>query len=56
MFENLGFKILATDGTNRLLNENGIKSGPILKLHEGRPNIVDAIMNKEINMIIKTPI
>ena len=56
MFENLGFKILATDGTNRLLNENCIKSISILKLHEGRPNILDAIMNKEINLIINTPI
>ncbi|HEY9161885.1 MAG TPA: carbamoyl-phosphate synthase large subunit [Desulfomonilia bacterium] len=56
MFDKLGFKILATDGTSRLLNENGIKSVPILKLHEGRPNILDAIMNKEINLIINTPI
>jgi carbamoyl-phosphate synthase large subunit len=56
MFEKLGFKILATNGTNRLLNENGIKSDSILKLHEGRPNILDAITNKEINLIINTPI
>ncbi|MHB1485902.1 MAG: carbamoyl-phosphate synthase large subunit [Saccharofermentanales bacterium] len=52
----LDFKILATEGTRAFLAENGIKSEKIKKLHEGRPNIVDGIMNKEIQMIINTPI
>jgi len=54
-FDNLEFKIKATNGTNRFLSENGIKSELILKIYEGRPNIVDGIMNGEIHLIINTP-
>jgi len=54
-FKNLGFKILATEGTHRLLADNGIETEPILKMHEGRPNIVDAIKNGEIQLVINTP-
>jgi len=54
-FEKLGFKIIATQGTHKFLEENGIKSEPILKLHQGRPNIVDAIKNGEIQLVINTP-
>ncbi len=52
----LGFTIYATAGTGHFLNEHGIATCPIKKLHEGRPNIVDAIKNKEIHLIINTPI
>ena len=52
----IGFNILATDGTHKFLTKNRIESTPIKKVHEGRPNIVDAIHNKEINLIINTPI
>jgi carbamoyl-phosphate synthase large subunit len=55
LFDELGFKIKATNGTNRFLSENGIKSELILKIYEGRPNIVDGIMNGEIHLIINTP-
>ncbi len=54
-FQKLGFKIKATEGTHRFLTDNGIKSERILKMHEGRPNIVDAIKNNEIQLIINTP-
>jgi carbamoyl-phosphate synthase large subunit len=54
-FQNLGFKIKATAGTHQFLAKNKIKSEPILKMHEGRPNIVDAIKNGEIQLIINTP-
>ncbi len=54
-FENLGFKILATDGTYKLLSENGVKSEHILKMHEGRPNILDSIKNGRIQLVINTP-
>ena len=54
-FDKLGFKIRATEGTCRFLAEKGIKTEPILKMHEGRPNIIDAIKNKEIQLIINTP-
>ena len=54
-FKNLNFRIKATNGTNRFLDENGIDSEPILKMHEGRPNIVDGIKNGEIQLVINTP-
>jgi len=54
-FRNLGFKIRATEGTHRFLADNGIETEPILKMHEGRPNIVDGIKNLEIRLVINTP-
>jgi carbamoyl-phosphate synthase large subunit len=54
-FHRLGFQIKATEGTHMFLGEHGIPSERILKMHEGRPNIVDGIMNKEIDLIINTP-
>jgi len=51
-----GFNLLATEGTQKFLTEKGIPSTFIKKVHEGRPNIVDAIHNKEIQLIINTPI
>jgi len=52
----LGFNIYATGGTSRFLKEHGIPNREIKKLYEGRPNIVDAIKNKDIHLIINTPI
>jgi carbamoyl-phosphate synthase large subunit len=54
-FKNLGFKIRATNGTHRFLSENSIESEQILKMHEGRPNIVDGIKNGEIHLVVNTP-
>jgi len=54
-FKNLGFNIRTTEGTHRFLADNGIDTEPILKMHEGRPNIVDAVKNGEIHLIINTP-
>ena len=55
-FAEMGFAILATEGTQRFLAENGIASSPILKEHEGRPNITDAIKNGEIQLVVNTPV
>lgn len=55
-FIKMEFKIKATTGTHVFLMNHGINSEPILKEHEGRPNITDAIKNKEIHLIINTPI
>ena len=54
-FDRLGFQIKATNGTHKFLAEHGIQSEHILKMHEGRPNIVDGIKNKEIQLVINTP-
>ncbi len=55
-FRDLGFKIRATTGTHAFLKESGIESELIMKLHDGRPNIVDAIKNGEIQLVVNTPI
>ncbi len=52
----LGFTAIATQGTRNTLAENGLKVDRILKVHEGRPHILDAIKNGEIQLIINTPI
>jgi len=50
-----GLNIVATEGTYLFLAEQGIEAEKVLKLHEGRPNILDSIMNGEIKMVINTP-
>lgn len=55
-FINLGFKILATDGTAKFLNLNGIKAEKVFKVNEGHPDIVDLIKEGKINFIINTPL
>jgi carbamoyl-phosphate synthase large subunit len=54
-FADLGFLIKATEGTHAYLKEHGIDSERILKMHEGRPNIADAIKNREIQLVVNTP-
>jgi len=54
-FEKIGFKIKASQGTHKFLTGNGIAAERISKMHEGRPNIVDAIKNGEIQLVINTP-
>jgi carbamoyl-phosphate synthase large subunit len=51
----LGFKIIATSGTQKVLEEHGLVVEPVLKLHEGRPHVVDIIKNGQIQLIINTP-
>jgi carbamoyl-phosphate synthase large subunit len=50
-----GFQIVATRGTAKALAQNGIPVGLVNKVQEGRPNIVDLIKNREIDLIINTP-
>ena len=54
-FRDMGFRILSTGGTKQFLAEHGIEADLILKVHQGRPNIVDAIKNKEIDLVVNTP-
>ena len=51
---NLGFKICATSGTAKILNDNKIQTNYIKKVIEGRPNAVDAMLSKEIQLVINT--
>ncbi len=50
-----GFKLMATGGTYKMIADAGIPVKKIAKINEGRPNILDAITNGEINLIINTP-
>lgn len=51
----LGFQVVATAGTRKVLQDHGLDVGPILKLHEGRPHVLDAIKNQQIQLILNTP-
>ena len=50
----LGFTIIATGGTARFLNENGVAAGRVNKVLEGRPHIVDAIKNGDVALVFNT--
>lgn len=54
-FLQMGFRLRATRGTCRYFRDNGLPCDPIDKMHEGRPNIVDAVKNGEIQLVINTP-
>ncbi|MGF7144401.1 carbamoyl-phosphate synthase large subunit [Anaerotaenia torta] len=54
-FAECGFQILATGGTYDMITANQIPARKIFKLQQGRPNILDAITNGEIDIIINTP-
>lgn len=55
-FADCGFNILATSGTYDVIVKHGIKAEKIHKLNKGRPNILDAITNRQIDIIVNTPI
>ena len=55
MIVSMGFSIVATQGTHDFLSSHNIESSKIFKVNEGRPNVVDALKNKEIQMVINTP-
>ena len=54
-FIDLGFSVIATEGTRKALMQEGVYVALVLKLHEGRPNVVDVIKNGKIQLIINTP-
>jgi carbamoyl-phosphate synthase large subunit len=51
----LGFKLVATSGTARVLSEGGVQVETVRKLQEGRPNLLDKMANGEIQLIFNTP-
>ena len=54
-FADLGFELVATGGTASVLEKAGLKVQRIHKLQEGRPNAIDLLKNKEIQLVINTP-
>ncbi|MDA8306486.1 MAG: carbamoyl-phosphate synthase large subunit [Deltaproteobacteria bacterium] len=53
-FTELGFKLIATEGTATFLDRNGIAADRVYKLKEGRPNVVDKIKNGQIQLVVNT--
>ncbi len=50
----VGFRVIATSGTQRFLAQHGVEADRILKASEGRPNIVDAIKNGRVQLVFNT--
>ena len=55
-FANDGFKLIATEGTCKIINDAGIECERVKKLQEGRPNILDLITNGDIQLIVNSPV
>ncbi|MDI6717138.1 MAG: carbamoyl-phosphate synthase large subunit [Actinomycetota bacterium] len=53
--QELGFKIYATKGTANMLLRNGVEAEGLKKVQEGRPNVIDLIINKTVGLVINTP-
>ncbi len=54
-FHELGFRVLATEGTAKHLRSRGIPAERVLKVHEGRPNAVDLMVSGQVQLLINTP-
>ncbi|HXP63109.1 MAG TPA: carbamoyl-phosphate synthase large subunit [Dongiaceae bacterium] len=55
LFSDLGFELIATSGTAAVLEKAGLKVRRVFKLTEGRPNSLDLLKNREIQLVINTP-
>ena len=55
-FHELGFEIVATEGTARYLRGRGVPCQSVLKVHEGRPNILDLLLSGDIQLLLNTPL
>jgi len=53
-FRNMGFRLIATRGTHAFLRESGIGASECEKITEGRPNVIDFMINKEVQLVINT--
>src|SRR6266516_2720418 len=55
-FHELGFRIVATAGTEQYLRARGVPAERVAKVHEGRPNAIDLIVSGEVQLLINTPL
>ena len=55
LYADMGFEIVSTSGTAKVLEEAGLKVSRVYKLAEGRPNTLDLLKNREIQLVINTP-
>ena len=56
LLSQMGYELCATEGTYNALKNAGIKASRINKIHEGRPHVVDVIKNREIKLVLNTPL
>ncbi len=54
-FEKLGFSIVGTEGTINWLKAHGVEGTVVHKINEGRPNVLDLILNREVQLVLNTP-
>ena len=54
-FVTLGFEVLSTPGTAKVLTDHGVPVTRLMKLDEGRPNLLDYMKNNDVNLLINTP-
>src|SRR3954454_15017267 len=55
LFADMGFELVSTSGTATMLEQAGLKLNRVFKISEGRPNTVDMLKNREIQLVINTP-
>jgi carbamoyl-phosphate synthase large subunit len=55
-FQEMGFTMYATEGTAQFLREQGIETRDVRKVHEGRPNGIDLMVNRDVQLLINTPL
>jgi len=55
-FHEMGFRIIATEGTSRYLRSRGVAADRVLKVHEGRPNAVDLVVSGQVQLLVNTPL
>jgi carbamoyl-phosphate synthase large subunit len=55
-FHEMGFDIVATSGTARYLRGRGVPARTVLKIHEGRPNCLDLLVNGDVQLLVNTPL
>jgi len=55
-FHEMGFRIVATEGTARYVRTRGVPAELVAKVHEGRPNAIDLIVSGEVQLMINTPL
>jgi carbamoyl-phosphate synthase large subunit len=52
----MGFRLVATSGTARYLRQRGIPTDTVFKVHEGRPNCLDLVLNGDVQLLVNTPL
>ncbi|NNG15407.1 MAG: ATP-grasp domain-containing protein, partial [Gemmatimonadales bacterium] len=55
-FHELGFRILATEGTAQFLRRRGVPATQVRKVHDGRPHVIDHILSGDIQLLLNTPL